>query len=122
MSAGPILPMPGPTLLIADATALIEVKKSTPSAVIVIEPMVNMNKYKNMKANKLYVIWLDIVSLLSKTGITALGWILLLNSSNPFLINRTILTILIPPLVLPAEAPEKRNKKNINVKNAPHVV
>ena len=48
------------------------------------------------------------------TGITALGCNLLLNSNKPFLIMIIILTIFIPPLVLPADPPEKRNKKKIN--------
>ena len=56
------------------------------------------------------------------TGITAFGCNLLLNSSNPFLISKMILTIFIPPLVLPAEAPENRNKKKINDIKEPHMV
>ena len=56
------------------------------------------------------------------TGITALGCNFLLNSSNPFLISNIILTIFIPPLVLPAEAPENRNKKKINDIKEPHMV
>ena len=58
----------------------------------------------------------------SITGITAFGCNLLLNSSNPFLISNIILTIFIPPLVLPAEPPEKRNKKKINDIKEPHMV
>ena len=50
---GPTLPIPGPTLLIAEATELIEVRKSTPNAVIINEPEVKINRYKNMKASKL---------------------------------------------------------------------
>ena len=116
------MPMPGPTLPTADATALIEVIISMPKAVRKIEPMANTNRYKKINANRLKVIWLEIEEPLSITGITAFGCNLLLNSSNPFLISNIILTIFIPPLVLPAEAPENRNKKKTNDMKDPHRV
>ena len=62
---------------------------------------------------------LEITCLFNITGITAFGCNLLLNSNKPFFINKIILTILIPPLVLPAEAPEKRNRKNECKKGSP---
>ena len=61
---GPILPIPGPTLPTDVATALIASLNVTPPiAVITIEPKVNMNKYKNMNASKLYIILLETGSL-----------------------------------------------------------
>lgn len=60
---GPILPIPGPTLPTDVATALIASKKGTPIAVIIIEPIVKINKYKNTNANKLYIILLETGSL-----------------------------------------------------------
>ena len=47
---------------------------------------------------------------------------LLLNSKSPFFMSKTILTILIPPLVLPAEAPENKRRKKIKVINGPQRV
>tara|TARA_B100001287_G_C22416628_1_gene404910 strand:- start:114 stop:536 length:423 start_codon:yes stop_codon:yes gene_type:complete len=119
---GPTSAIPGPTLPTADATALIEVNMLTPKRHKKIEPSVNTNRYKKIKANKLYVMVFEITCLFNITGITAFGCNLLLNSNKPFLINKIILTILIPPLVLPAEAPEKRNRKKMNERKDPHKV
>ena len=52
-AAGPTVPIPGPTFPIAEATALMEVKKSTPIKVNINDPTVKINKYKNINANKL---------------------------------------------------------------------
>ena len=52
-AAGPTLPIPGPTFPIAEATALIDVKKSTPIKVNISEPTVKINKYKIIKASRL---------------------------------------------------------------------
>ena len=61
---GPILPIPGPTLLTDVATALIASSNVMPPiAVITTEPIVNINKYKNMNASRLYVILLETGSL-----------------------------------------------------------
>ena len=47
---GPILPIPGPTLPRDVATALIASSNVTPPiVVIIIEPIVKINKYKNMR-------------------------------------------------------------------------
>ena len=119
---GPTSAIPGPTFPTADATALMEVNMSTPKKDKEVEPSVNTKRYKKIKANKLYVMVLEITCLFNITGITAFGCNLLLNSNKPFFINKIILTILIPPLVLPAEAPEKRNRKKMNVRKDPHRV
>ena len=102
------------------ATAPMAVIKSMFRAVITNILTTNTTTYRMVKANKLSMISGGTELLFIIIGMMARGCKRRLNSANPFLTNNTIRTILKPPLVLPADAPENIIKKNNMVANEPH--
>ena len=104
--AGPHMPIPGPTFAKLEMITLYASSKSNPMTIIVNHPK-KTNKTKTTKKAKtvLFVVD-DTLSPLTRTGSTALGWRICLNS---FLAMRAIMTArmhLMPPDVEPAQAPQ----------------
>ena len=88
--AGPHVPSPGPILPILEITVPIDSRKPTPSPIIMSMLIIEITAYKKVKANT--VDWMEgeITCLFTRTGSTALGCRICLNS---FSVSYTHLTL-----------------------------
>ena len=110
------MPSPGPILPILEITVPIDSRKPTPSPIIMSMLIIEITAYKKVKANT--VDWMEgeITCLFTRTGSTALGCRICLNS---FLETRLIMAMrihFIPPVVDPAQAPNSM-MMHINVQS-----
>ena len=103
--AGPHVPSPGPMFPILDMTVPIDSRNPTPKPIMTRMLIMAMIAYKNVNASTVDWIEGEITCLFTRTGNTALGCRICLNSFLATLKRITMRIHLIPPVVLPAQAP-----------------
>lgn len=103
--AGPVSPNPGPIFPMLDTTQPIDSSASIPIPIIINMPMIAIMKYKKKNASTVETMEGDMTCLFTRTGNTALGWRICLNSLRDTLARMTIRIHFSPPVVLPAHAP-----------------